>query len=133
MKFVIVLFLIVGLISCETNSIDEKIQPIELSYVAWGCDCANWATLSDIKKYNDSGDTLASLCIYIEPTDNSIALPDTLGYNGDLIRFTGQFYKSKGFPKGYSSDQIPVKSRVFKYTTYEVINSNYKFTRNDKD
>lgn len=133
MKFLLISILTVGLISCSTNSLDEKTQTIELSYIAWGSDCANWATRDDIKKYNDSGDTLADLSIFIEPADNSLILPDTLGYNGDLIQFTGQFYKSKGFPKGYSSNEMPDKSRVFRYTKYKVIESNYKHTKDNKN
>src|SRR6188508_2513966 len=125
MKFALIFVLTITLISCSTNSLEEKIQTIELSYIAWGCDCANWATIADIKKYNDSGDSLADLSVFIEPVGDSLILPDTLGYNGDRIQFTGQFYKSKGFPKGYSSNEMPDKSRVFRYTKYKVIESNY--------
>ena len=109
------------------NELDEKKQTINLSYVTWACDCANWATPEDIEKYNDNnGDSLAHLSIFIEPADSSLTLPDTLGYSGDLIRFTGRFYKKKGFPKGYESIEHPDKARVFRYTAYKVIYSNYR-------
>ena len=101
---------------------DEKTQTIELSYIAWGCDCANWATLNDIKKYHDSGDTLADLSIFIEPANDSLKLPDSISYNMTVVKFTGQFYKSKGFPKDFTSDEWPDKSRVFRYTKYEIVN-----------
>ena len=118
------------LISCsyfKTNSIEKKEQTIALSYITWACDCANWATIDDIRKYSDSdGDTLADRSIFIEPADPSLILPVTLGYNGDLVKFTGHFYKEKGFPKGYSSDENPDKARVFRYTKYQIIISNYK-------
>ena len=121
------------ILSCSTNSLDEKTQTIELSDIAWACDCANWARPDDIRKYNDAGDTLAELSIFIEPADSSLVLPDAIGYNGDLVEFTGQFYQAKGFPKGYSSQEMPEKSRVFRYTNYRVIESNYKFAKNYKD
>lgn len=130
MKGLISLVAFVFLISCSgNNELEEKEQIIELSYIAWGCDCANWATLEDIKKYHDNiGDTLAGLSVFIEPADESLILPDTLAYQGDIIKFTGQFYKGKGFPKEYKSFENPEKSRVFRYTKYEVLESNYKHT-----
>lgn len=123
------------MISCsyfKKNTIDKEEQTIELSYIAWACDCANWATLDDIRKYNDNfGDTLADRSIFIEPADTSLILPDTIGYNGDIIKLTGHFYKEKGYPKGYSSDENPKKARVFRYTSYQVIVSNYKDSKAD--
>lgn len=133
MKKVIGILTITILISCsdlKPNRLVEKEQTIELSYIAWACDCASWATLEDIRKYHDnSGDTLADLSIFIEPADTSLSLPDTLGYNGDIIKFTGQFYKEKGFPKEYRSQEKPDKARVFRYTKYQVIESNYKHSK----
>lgn len=121
MKFAPIFILTIAFMSCSTNSLDGKIQTIRLSYVAWGCDCANWATPDDIEKYQDSGDTLADLSIFIEPADNTQKLPDNISYNGAVVEFTGQFYKSEGFPKGYSSDQWADKSRVFRYTKYKIV------------
>jgi hypothetical protein len=107
---------------------EENEQTIELTYIAWGCECANWVTLSDEHKYlnDDSGDTLASLSIFIEPANEKLRLPDTLGVTGDLIKFTGHFYKEKGFPAGFRSDQPVDKARVFQYTNYTVIKSCYR-------
>ena len=107
------------------NSLNEKVETIELTYIAWACDCANWATQEDLKKYADNiGDNLARRSIFIEPADQSLELPDTLGSNNDIIRFTGQFYNDKGFPKGYRSFENPERARVFRYTEYEVVKSN---------
>ncbi len=115
--------------NCKTNELEEKEQTIELSYIAWACDCANWATVENIYKYNDNfGDTLSDLSVFIEPANESLKLPDTLGYNGDVIKFTGRFYKNKGFPKDYQSFENPKKARVFQYIKYQIIESNYKNT-----
>lgn len=109
------------------NSLNERIEKIELTYIAWACDCANWATKDDLKKYAENiGDSLANRSIFIEPANKSIKIPDTLGYSGDIIRFVGQFYNKKGFPKGYVSFEDPNESRIFRYTDYEVLKSNYR-------
>ncbi len=108
------------------HKLEEKEQTIDLSYIAWACDCANWATQEDIRKYHDNlGDTLADLSIYVVPINDSLTLPDTLGYSGDIIKFTGHFYKEEGFPKGYNSFEDPEKARVFRYRAFQVIKSNY--------
>ncbi len=116
----------------NNNEIEDEVQTLELTYIAWACDCANWATHDIMEKYHDN-DSLADNCIFIEPASSTLKLPDTLGWNGDLIRFTGQFYKEKGFPKRFSSFENPNKARVFRYTEYDVIISNYKYSRLDTD
>ena len=115
------------LLSCSTpfNKLDSKTQTVEFHYISWACECANWATLSDIEKY-ENGDSLADHCVFVEPADSSLVLPDTLGYNNDIVQFIGQYYIDKGFPKDYVKSGEPVdKAKVFRYTSYKVIKSNY--------
>lgn len=135
LKTIIAISALTILISCsyfKTDSLEKKEQTKALPYIAWGCDCANWATIDDIRKYSDNiSDTLAERSIFIEPADPSLILPDTLCYTGDIINFTGHFYIGKGFPKGYSSEQNVDKARVFRYTKYQIIKSNYKDTKDD--
>jgi hypothetical protein len=109
-----------------TKSLEDTIQTLDLEYVAWACQCANWTTPSDINKYKDTG-KLSDHSIFIEPADSSLVLPDTLAYSGDLIKFTGQFYKEKGYPKNYERTEETVdKARVFRYKKYQVVRSNYQ-------
>ena len=55
----------------ESNSLNGKIETIELTYIAWSCDCANWATKEDLKKYSENiGDSLAHRSIFIEPINS---------------------------------------------------------------
>jgi hypothetical protein len=125
-KYISILALNLFLLCCSSNKLDDKVETIELVYIPWACDCANWATLSDISKYAGSGsDSLASLSIFVEPADTSLILPDTIGYINDRVKFTGQFYRNKDFPKGYTSDQPVDKARVFRYSKYEIVNSTY--------
>ncbi|HEY8967794.1 MAG TPA: hypothetical protein VIM64_01845 [Puia sp.] len=109
------------LLSCGHNKLDGKVQTIRLQYIAWACDCANWARPADMTKYGDakSVDALADRCIFIEPADSSIKLPG----EASEIELTGQFYQEKGFPKGYVSTEFPRpdKASVFRYTKYKVI------------
>ena len=77
---------------------------------------------------------MAENSIFLEPADSSLLLPDTLGYSADIIKFTGQFYTEKGYPKNYPrSEQDPEPSRVFRYTNYKVIRSNYRDLVNNKN
>ncbi|MEJ8844000.1 hypothetical protein WG954_16525 [Lacibacter sp. H375] len=114
------------LFSCSTqkNKLDSKVLTEEFHYIMWACECANWATLDAIQKYE--GDSLASHCVFIEPADSSLILSDTLEYTGDIVQFTGQYYVDKGYPDGFVKDEQQVdKAKVFRYTSYKIVKSNY--------
>ncbi|WP_445718599.1 hypothetical protein [Flavobacterium sp.] len=118
------LVVIFFLISCSENKKElEKEQNIELIYIAWACECANWATKKDIAKYQDFEDKLAEKCVFIEPTNDSVEIPDSLIRNNIRILFKGNFYKSKGFSNGFESKQNPEKAKVFRYYEYKIINN----------
>jgi hypothetical protein len=127
MKFLLLsMLLIVGAWSC--NTLEKNIQTIELEYIPWSCDCANWATLKDIQRFSGREDQLAEHCIFIEPENPNLTLPDSIGYIDDRVIFTGQFYDHKGFPKNFQSEEPVDKSRVFRYTKFQIVNSSYRET-----
>jgi hypothetical protein len=109
----------------DTDELEDTIRTLDLSYVAWSCQCANWILESEHEKYQLSG-RLAERTMFIEPADSNLNLPDTIGYTGDVIRYTGQFYEDKGYPKNYPVTEMnPEKARVFRYTKYEILSSGY--------
>lgn len=113
-------FLIINTIP---KHLDDKVHKIEVTYVAYACECANWRMIKDNGtrcKGNKCDD------IFLEPKDEKNTLPDTIGFSQDVVEFTGRFYSKKGFPKYYYSEQLPDKARVFQYTSYKVIKSNYR-------
>lgn len=129
MKIITLNFIVLLLMGCSNfrnKELEANTQNIELEYIAWACDCANWVTPIDIKKFSDKEDSLVQRSVFIEPADTALNLPDSLGYNGDRIKFTGQFYINKGYPEDYKSEQKPEKAKVFRYTAYKVIKSNHK-------
>jgi hypothetical protein len=115
------------LLSCSSkNELEGKTQTVRLSYIAWACECANWHNVDDTTEYKNQ-DKLAAHCIFIEPADDLATMPDTLGYSGDMIEFTGQYYKNKGYAKGFIKTEEPVApAKVFRYTHFRVIQSNYE-------
>ena|ERR1041385_356446 len=127
MKITAFLSIIFFFISCsgnKKNGDQGNEEKITLKYITWGCNCANWATEEDVKRYTDM-DSLADACIFIEPINDSLKLSDTLCYNGDVIEFTGKFYNNKGFPKGYKMEEPASQARVFQYNKYRIIKSNH--------
>ncbi|MCT4622879.1 MAG: hypothetical protein N4A46_04590 [Schleiferiaceae bacterium] len=121
-------------LSCtnDKGGLEENVQSLELKYIAWACDCANWATHEVLEVYSgNENDALAKHCIFIEPATETVELPDSLGYSGDVIQFIGSFYREKGFPSGYHSYQEPEEAKVFRYTAYEVVHSNYHLYQED--
>lgn len=111
----------------DKGVLKDEILTLDLNYLNWACDCANWATQTDIHRYHDNkDDSLAIMSIFIEPASEGLTLPDTIGYLNDEVRFTGSFYEKRGFPEGYFSIENPNKARVFRYTAYQVLSSNYE-------
>lgn len=118
------------IISSIPNRLEETTHKIRVTYIAYGCECANWKVISDNgKKCKDNQ------CddIFLEPLNEKAMLPDTIGYNGDIIELTGKFYSKKGFPKDYHSEQQPEKARVFQYSVYKVMRSNYHDSKEESD
>jgi hypothetical protein len=122
MRYLLIAFVLFAACKQQPDQLEEKEQTIELTYIAWACACANWATAADIEKYNDKTDLLAAHCIFIDPADTSLHLPDLAGTAGQYVRFTGRFYTEKGVPgiHEYGEDK-PDKARIFRYTKYEVL------------
>jgi hypothetical protein len=127
-KYMLQITFLLYLLSCTTkeNKLEPNTQKIQLQYVAFACACANWATAKDIKQYSDTGN-LSEHCIFVEPENLKLTLSDTLGYNGDIVEFTGKYYVNKGYPKDYLQNEEPVeKAKVFRYTSYKIIDSNHQ-------
>jgi len=119
--FAIAIFIAVIFTGC-INTLENEVKTLHLRYIAWACDCANWATDEDIKKYGgDNNGALDDRCIFLEPADDAKELPISILRSGTEIRVTGQFYENKGFPEGYTSVEHPDKARVFRYTGFKVL------------
>jgi hypothetical protein len=110
-----------SIIYAMPRQLGDETHKIKVTYIAYGCECANWKIMEDNGtkcKDNDCDD------IFLEPINEKVFIPDTIGYNGDIIELTGKFYTQKGFPKDYYSEQQPEKARVFQFKGIKVIKSN---------
>lgn len=107
------------------NNLETQQHNIQVSYTAWGCDCANGSLDVDNGKPNKT-DRSDREHVFIEAANSKIILPDSIGRTGDVVQLTGQFYEKKGFPKGYSSPEFPEKARVFRYTGYKIVQRDIK-------
>lgn len=110
------------IISDSTNKLLNKVEKLELEYIVWGCACPNWVTVSDRKKFND---TLTSKhCLFIEPINDSLALPIYFDPFRHRLKVTGQFYEKKDYPKGtIETEEHLEKAKVFRYTDLEIIDN----------
>ncbi len=92
----------------------------------WASECAKWATQNVIAKYQYTG-KLSDHCIFVEPASKSLILLNTLGYSGEKVQFTGQYYVDKGYPNDYAQGEQQVdKANVCRYTSYKIIKNNHR-------
>lgn len=100
---------------------EKKILTLELEYIAWGCACANWITPEDRLRFENN--KLAEHCIFIEPADTALKLPDsTFQVDKENILLTGQFYVRKDYPQGtIETEEQLEKARVFRFTKIKII------------
>lgn len=120
--------LILSHFSCSTeqNKLNRKIDTVEFHYIMWACECANWAIQDIITNYREKS-KLSKHCAFVQPADSTLILSDTLGYNGDIVQFTGHYYLDKAYPKEYiKGEQQVEKNPIFRYTSYRIIKSNYR-------
>ena len=103
-----------------------KTETIEVSYVNWACDCADFI---ETKYYsNPNYETREEDCIFIEPSKPELQVPDSFynNYFGKIVRLKGQFYTELGIPTNYekkTDGEKPVKAKVFRYEEIEIITS----------
>ena len=110
----------------RTGKLENTFNSIELEYVGFFCQCAQWITPDEYGSFKDTGH-LSEHTIFIEPINKSLNLPDTIGYPGDVIRVAGRFYENKGYPKYFPVTEMNVDAaRVFRYEKYEILKSNHK-------
>jgi hypothetical protein len=123
-KDIIMLVLaLVSLSSCGSKgTIEGSDTTVQLSYIPWACDCANWITHEDYVRYeNSAGDSLAWSCIFLEPDSGVAQIPDSILNIETSIEVQGSFYAGRGFPQGFSSPEPVEAARVFRYSGYKVI------------
>lgn len=100
-------------------------QTIEVTYINWACDCADFVETRNFKE-NPVSEPEEEDFLFIEPEKESIKLDSTfyssIHYSKNL-RLTGRFYIDKGIPKSYEM-KTPVKpehAKVFLYDTIELV------------
>ncbi len=122
-------------VGCGTSNSDVSYgtqDTVRFQYIDWACECAQWATLEDIRKYgNDvNTDSLDIMSVYLEPANDSVILPDTIGFANDVIELYGDYLPEKGFPSNKSPGEGAEKARVFRYSNFRIIESHHYETMN---
>jgi hypothetical protein len=85
---------------------------VELQYVVFACgdDCPKWVPTEALVKYPDDADAQYEAAVHIKAFEGVPQLPDTLGWNGDVIRLEGNYDNDK---------------EVFYYSGFTIIESRH--------
>lgn len=141
LKFVAgIFFLIVsvsncGLISTEgkitsldfPKELSDKVDTIEVAYIAWACACPNW--LPD-KYFDLDNDKLSknpeNYCIFLEAERDKLRISEQYYLQEDKkrIKLIGKFYNDKGISRDFEQPTVekPKYAKVFKCSEIEYLN-----------
>ncbi len=100
------------------NTLSGKQDTIEVTYIAWACDCSNWKIIGEAIPE----DSLEHYTIFIEAAPGVKEFEDMELPNNcwpHQLRLTGQFYTDKGISRdvNFTHDK-PAYARVFRYDSY---------------
>jgi hypothetical protein len=117
----------IGLMACndQPKKLSGVKETIEVSYVNWSCDCANFIE-TKYHKENPDYKVKEEDCIFIEPINEQSKIPKRY-YNEQhfeyFLKLNGQFYKDKGVPNSYDrkTPERPEQAKVFRYDSYELV------------
>ncbi len=105
--------------------LNNKVDTIEVTYVAWACACANWLPTNFLENPGFDTTDNAKNCIFLEADRSELIIPDEyrVGGNNNRIRLIGSFYTDEGISRDYNkpTSQKPEKAKVFRYTYAELI------------
>lgn len=111
-------------IGCSDRPVklSDKAETIEVAYINWACDCADFIETKDWK----GNEAREEDCIFIEPANPENKVPESFyskNHFGKYLRLTGHFYTDKGIPAGYEqkTPEKPVRAKVFRYDKLEII------------
>ncbi len=105
--------------------LSSKKESIDVTYVSFLCDCANFVEIKNYKT-NPISEPDENDYIYIEPATADLAV-NTFFYDTGRhyynLRLTGSYYIDKGIPATYTyTDPFkPALARVFRYERIEFI------------
>lgn len=118
-----------SLIGCRNDqpkTLSGKIEIIEVQYINWACDCADYIETKYFKS-DSIYEILEEDCIFIEPANKDLKMPYSYfrkDYHDFYLKLKGQFYEDKGIPDSYERkvpELQPQKAKVFHYDSYEYV------------
>lgn len=108
----------------QPQELSGKIETIKVEHINWACDCANF--IETTYYANPGYETKEEDCIFIEPSQAQLKIPDSYYINEHFtyfLKLRGQYYIDKGVPDSYEqkTELKPEKARVFRYDSFELV------------
>ncbi len=105
------------------DALSAELDTMELTYMAYACDCPSWVQLNEHDQKTGLKTGLAvDSSYYIEPADTSLLIDNRLMVAGNTIRFIGRKYMNKRIPDNAEfTDPEPPSGIVLRYYSYQVV------------
>ncbi|WP_254050342.1 hypothetical protein [Myroides sp. N17-2] len=112
--------------SKQPTQLSNKNETIEVMYINWACDCADFI---DTSLLVEGYEISANDCLFIEPVSKEIAINEDSLYKKQFeyfIKLKGLYYIDEGVPDSYERKvsepmAAPNKAKVFRYSSYEYV------------
>lgn len=105
----------------HAHDLSPQKEIIEVSYINWACDCAEWKVSGE----EIPEDSLEHYSIFIEGSEsnNRYELTDLADNCWPVkMKLTGRYYLDKGISRDYDvMHEKPDKARVFRYDQFEIL------------
>ena len=118
-----------------TAPMNERTDTLTLRRLEHPCPCANWITLEDITKYENT-DSFEIMSLNLYTADTNLHQPFYFDPYRHLIIVTGHYYKPPYYTlvtmrPGGRTKKEPTKNRAFKYNTLKTILNPTEYTLKD--
>jgi hypothetical protein len=109
----------------QPTRLSLKVETIEVMYVNWACDCADFIETRYFKE-NPNYQVDEKDCIFIEPANSNLKIPTEYyekTHFEKYLQLVGAFYIDKGIPRSYEmkTPVKPGKARVFRYKSFKFV------------
>lgn len=114
-----------SVISDPTDKLSDKTDTLTLERIEFACECPNWITIADRKKYENT-DSFDKKCLYLQAADTTQNIPFYFDPYRHRVIVTGHYYQQPYYTyvtmrPGDKPQRKLSSDKVFRYNTLRTV------------